>query len=266
MKTRILTKRTIIAGTVALLAAPTALAITGGAFVNGGYIGPLPSTWFAGEPCLTQPITFVQESVGQISEWQVDVSAVANDGNPNTYARCILRANNQTNTCIVGLADGTVIGCRDESGPHLLPREGDILYMNFDTQDLDFCNVFIGTDDQFGEADPKCRSIETGGSGGGGSTSLGCTAANSTPVVKAAGRQFVEEQCYSYNKTGGTLQVGTWSGVAFSVDIEDSAMNSVNASITNGGYTSVGGVANGTIYFKVNVPSGNSATGQVDNW
>src|SRR5690606_15520312 len=106
-------------------------------------------------------------------------------------------------------------------------REGDILYVNFNAFDLDHCNVYIGTHDQFGEADPKCRDTGAGsGSGGGGSTSLGCNAGNSTPVVKAAGRQFVEGQCYSYNKTNGTLQVGTWSGVPFSAAIEDSAMNS----------------------------------------
>jgi hypothetical protein len=267
MKTQIFTKRTILAATLALVAAPAALAVTGGAQVEGGYIGPLPASWFDGEPCITQPITYVEDDIGGVNEWQVDVSAVANDGNPNTYARCIMSANDQTNTCIVGLADGTVIGCEDESGPHLLPREGDILYMSFNPYELSLCSVFIGTHDQFGEADPKCRETgEGGGSGGGSSNSLGCTAANSTPVVKAASRQFVEGQCYSYNKTSGTLQMGTWSGVPFSASIEDSAMNSVNASVSNGGYTAVGGVANGTIYFKVNVPSGNSVTAQVDNW
>jgi hypothetical protein len=84
--------------------------------------------------------------------------------------------------------------------------------------------------------------------------------------VKAAGTNFVEGQCYSYNKTSGTLKVGNWSGGAFNIFVEDSAMNSVSSSIANGGFRDVGGVANGTIYFEVDVPSGNSVTAQVDNW
>lgn len=263
MKNRIWTKRTILAGAAVLIAAPTAWAISGGAFVNGGYIGPLPASWFADEPCNTEPITFVQDDF--IDEWQVDVSAVANDGDPNTYARCILKANNQVNVCIVGLADGTVIGCRDDSGPHLLPREGDMLHLDFLRDDIDFCNVSIGTHYQFGVADPKCREPEMG-TGGGTSTGLGCNATNSTPVVKASGTLFTEGQCYSYNKTNGTLKAGTWSGVAFNIEIEDSAMNSVSAAIGSGGYTDIGGVANGTIYFVVDVPTSYSVNAQLDNW
>lgn len=263
MKKRIWIKRTVLAGAAVLVAAPTAWAISGGAFFSGGYIGPLPTSWFENEPCNTEPITFVQDDFSD--EWQVDVSGVANDGDPNTYARCILKANNQTNVCIVGLADGTVIGCRDDSGPHLLPREGDTLYLDFIRNDIDFCNVSIGTQDAFGVADPKCREPQTG-SGGGSSGGLGCNAMNSTPVVKASGTQFTEGECYSYNKTNGTLKAGTWSGVAFSIEIEDSAMNSVSATVGNGGYTDIGGVANGTIYFVVDVPTASSVNAQLDNW
>ncbi len=263
MKKRIWTKRTILAGAVALIAAPTALAFSGGALFDGGYIGPLPNSWFENEPCRNQPITFVEDTL--IDEWQVDVSAVANDGDPNTYARCILKANNQTNVCIVGLSDGTVIGCEDDSGPHLLPRDGDMLYIAFDSLDSELCNVYIGTHDKFGEADPKCR--DTGSSTGGTTSSgLGCNASNSTAVVKATGTSLTEGQCYSYNKTNGTLKVGNWSGGSFSIDIEDSSMNAVSASIPNGGYSDVGGVANGTIYFKVDVPGASSVTAQIDNW
>src|SRR5690606_21542905 len=201
-----LTMKTVLAGAVVLLAAPAAVALTGGATFFGGsfrgYIGPMPAGLFANEPCNTEPITFVEGLL--TDEWQVDVSAVANDGDPNTFARCTLLANNQTNTCVVGLPDGTIIACRDESGPHVLPSEGDMLYMNFLKSDVFTCNVVVGTADRFGVADPKCR--ESSGTGGSGSSSsLGCSSSNSTPVVKAALTQFNEDACYSFNKTSGTL-------------------------------------------------------------
>lgn len=263
IKKRTGTISAILAGAAALIVTPAAFAISGGAQFNGGYIGPLPTSWFDDEPCNTEPITFVSDEF--IYEWQIDVSAVADDGDPNTYARCLLKANTQTNLCIVGLPDGSVIGCRDNIGPHLLPQPGDTLYMDFVQGDTSICNVSIGTHDTFGEADPKCREPVMG-TGGNTSTGLGCNAANSTPVVKASGTLFQEGECYSYNKTNGTLKAGTWSGVAFNIEIEDSAMNSVSASVGNGGYTDIGGVANGTIYFMVDVPTSSSVNAQIDNW
>lgn len=263
-----LSMKTVLAGAVVLLAAPTAVAITGGTNfftgLNRGYIGPMPAALFANEPCNTEPITFFDGLL--TNEWQVDVSAVANDGDPNTFARCTLLANNQTNTCIVGLSDGTIIACRDESGPHALPTDGDILYLNFLKSDVTTCNVVVGTHDRFGEADPKCRESNNGTGGSGSGSGLGCDSGNSTPVVKAAVTALQEGVCYSFNKTSGTLKVGNWSGTTFDVDVEDSAANLVSASIGSGNWFNVGGVADGTIYFKVDVNGGSSVNAQVDSW
>jgi hypothetical protein len=261
--------KTLLAGATLLVGVP-AVAFTGGALsLSAGYVGPLPSTWFdpVTDPCNVEPITRVTSTFSD--EFQIDVSAVANDGDPNTFARCTLKANLQTNTCLAGLSDGTVVGCRDTSGPHTLPSPGDILYLDVDPVDPAFCNVSIGTGDRFGVADPKCRASGGGGSGGstGGGGTLGCTAANSTAVVASAGTNFQENTCYSFHKVSGTLRYGNWSGNTFTVNIQDSASNSYASLINSGNWFNVVGVANGTIYFKVDVTgSATNVTAQVDGW
>lgn len=262
----------------AMLLTIPALAATGGGMVSqGGYIGPLPDAWFDGEPCKDEPIThFVGEYV---QEYQVDVSAVKNDGDPNTYARCYVIANLQQVVCNVGLgADENgvpqVAGCVDGYGPHALPRDGDILYMNFIKGADDECNIFIGTGNAFGVADPKCRDTSgsggtsggTGGSNGtggtGGTSGLGCDAGNATTVVTNQVTSFTANACYSYNKVQNTLKFGNWSGVTFGLELEDSANNAVSATIGTGGWFDVVGVANGTVYFKVD----QNVEAQVDSW
>src|SRR5690606_11837134 len=170
-----------------------------------------------------------------------------------------------THRCILGLPDGNVVACNDTQGPQVLPNFGDKVYISFEGGST-ACSVTVSTNDRFGIADPKCREESNGTGGSGSSSALGCDSSNSTPVVKAAVTALQEGACYSFNKTSGTLRFGNWSGTTFDVDVEDSSANLVSAGINSGNWFSVGGVADGTIYFKVDVNGGTTVNAQVDSW
>jgi hypothetical protein len=263
--------RTILAGAIVLLAAPVAIAFQGGTAVpygpnntNFGFHGPMPADWFEHETCDPAPIEFYSDDFD--SEWRVDVSGVTNDGDPNTFLRCmILTPPPHTHRCILGLPDGNVVACNDTQGPQVLPDFGDKVYISFEATTTS-CSITVSTNDRFGIADPKCRESNNGTGGSGSGSGFGCNSGNSTPVVKAALTQFNEGACYSFNKTSGTLKFGNWSGATFIVDAEDSTANVVSASIGTGNWFSVGGVADGTVYFKVDVNGGTSVSAQVDSW
>jgi len=254
---RKITTKALLAGATLLIGVP-AIGFGGGAPTLIGHIGELPADWFADEVCRTEPITIIDDPSIFAVEYQFDVEGVANDGDPNTYIRCILKANDDETTCLAGLPDGTVVGCSDQTGPETLPRAGDIVYMQFDSEIHSICNVFIGTHDQWGEADPKCRTSGGDGDGGDGDggdgdsgSVLGCNPANSTAVVGNSTTALTADACYSFHKETGTQRFGNWESGTFNIEIEDSAMNLISASIGEGGWSEVNGVANGTIFFKV---------------
>lgn len=175
--------RTKIIAASFLVVVPALAAGGGGLVFSGGYIGELPDSWFDGEPCHNGTITIYENFL--VKEYQIDVTGMAADNDPNTYIKCTAQANLQTMTCNVGLPDGTVLGCRDNEGPHALPRDGNVVYMQFDPGQTSLCNILIGTGDHFGIANPACR--EGGGTGGtistGGSTSSGCDATTAQAVL-----------------------------------------------------------------------------------
>jgi hypothetical protein len=88
------------------------------------------------------------------------------------------------------------------------------------------------------------------GSGGGGGA-LGCDSGNSTALTKDAEYNLTAGACYSFNKTSGTLQIGTWSGTSFGIDGQDSAAATFSASHSGNDWLAVSGVADGTGFFKV---------------
>lgn len=154
----------------------------GGGLSTGAYIGELPEAWFQDEPCHNGVITIYEDTF--LLEYQIDVSGVASDGDPNTYLKCTAQANLQTLTCNAGLSDGTVIGCRDIAGPHLLPAPGNVVYMQYDPVSTAPCNILIGTGNEFGTADPKCRTGGDGdGDGSGGSTGSPCNASTAAATL-----------------------------------------------------------------------------------
>lgn len=162
---------------------------------------------------------------------------------------------------MVGLEDGNFAICKDTEAPATLPVAGDMLYLRLVPDDPSVCDITIGTGHSFGEADPKSRSVDgdvggdvggdtsgggdTDGGGGDSEVGLGCEPANALTVGKAVPTQFVPGQCYSFNKSTGSLRFGNWSGSSFSVDIDDSAANTYSASVASGAWAEVGGVATG---------------------
>lgn len=71
----------------------------------------------------------------------------------------------------------------------------------------------------------------------------------------------VAGDCIRYNKSSGTLQIGSWTGVASSYNITSGAQGVTNS---GGGWTSVS-AANGDLYIKV-VSASRSFNVKFDNW
>jgi hypothetical protein len=80
-----------------------------------------------------------------------------------------------------------------------------------------------------------------------------CNAGNSSALVQNDQNNVVAGQCYSVNKGGGNLMIGSWS-TPFTVDGTDSQGSPFTASVS-GGWSTVTGVANGTAYFTVSANS-----------
>jgi len=89
-----------------------------------------------------------------------------------------------------------------------------------------------------------------------GSTNFNKTAAKGIDMAAAVG------DCIRFNKTAGTLQIGSWSGRATSYDITSGAQGVTNA---GAGFTSVTNAANGYLYIKVKT-AGSSFSVKFDHW
>lgn len=170
-----------IFGSVFLFGVP-AVALYGGGFRVGGYLGPLPASYYDDEPCFTTTIQSSQ--VGDIREVRVNPRGVLEDNNPNTYLRCSDFANENRIICHAGFPDGTIASCSDLAGPRSLPDIDDRVYLVFNTAapvGTENCEVVI--EKTYGEANPACRTGSppgTGGSGGGSST---CNAQNAIATI-----------------------------------------------------------------------------------
>ena len=258
---------------LALSAAGSAVAFSGGGFITGGYIGPVQTSWYEEEACATGPISFAEDPVFRIQEWRVDVAGVRDDGDPNTYARCQAygSATFHELLCSVGLPDGTAIVCNDVRSSQSIPEAGDDLYMAFavDSQgEIEECEVVVSR--SFGEADPKCR---VGGDGDGdgdgdGTIDFPCDAGNSTPFPKETITSATVDTCYSIDKASGTLRMATWQGQNFIVHAEDSeGTQFMSNSIASGAWSEIVGVADGQVYFYVSsTSSGSGLPLQVSYW
>lgn len=160
-----------IFGAVFLFGVPS-LAFFGGGMRTDGYIGPLPSSYYDGEPCFTDSVHSYTEF--GLVEVQVNPRAVLEDGDPNTYLRCSDFANLNRVICHVGFPNGTVASCSDTAGPRNLPDLDDRVYIVIDpgSPGSDNCDIVI--EKTYGEANPACRPASTGGaSGTGGGSSTG---------------------------------------------------------------------------------------------
>lgn len=82
------------------------------------------------------------------------------------------------------------------------------------------------------------------------------TAAKSVEFAAVAG------DCIKFNKSSGTLQIGSWTGVASSYNITSGPQGITN---TGGGWTTVANAANGDLYIKV-VSASRSFNVKFDNW
>ena len=89
-----------------------------------------------------------------------------------------------------------------------------------------------------------------------GSGNFNKTAAKSVEFAVVAG------DCIKFSKSSGTLQIGSWSGVASTFNITSGAQGVAN---TGGGWTSVANAANGDLYIKV-VSASRSFNVKFDNW
>lgn len=158
----------------------------GGGLSTGAYIGPLPSEWFQDEPCHDEAVVVYEDQF--ILEYQVDVARMRDDGDPNTWVKCTTQSNGQALTCNVGLADGSVLGCRDSFATQALPRDGHVVYMQFDPIDTVPCNIQVGTGNSFGVADPKCRSGGDGDGDGDGDGAPGVCDASTAAAVLTTGQ------------------------------------------------------------------------------
>jgi hypothetical protein len=89
-----------------------------------------------------------------------------------------------------------------------------------------------------------------------GSANFNKTAAKGVEFSAVAG------DCIKFNKSFGTLQIGSWTGVASSYNITSGTQGITN---TGGGWTSVANAANGNLYIKV-VSAARSFNVKFDNW
>ena len=100
----------------------------------------------------------------------------------------------------------------------------------------------------------------TASSPSGGST---CGSGNFNKTA-AKGVEFaaVAGDCIKFNKSSGTLQIGSWTGVASSYNITSGPQGITN---TGGGWTTVANVANGDLYIKV-VSASRTFNVKFDTW
>ena len=89
-----------------------------------------------------------------------------------------------------------------------------------------------------------------------GNSNFNKTAAKGVEFAAVAG------DCIKFNKSSGTLQIGSWSGVASSYNITSGTQGITN---TGGGWTTVANAANGDLYIKV-VSAARSFNVKFDNW
>jgi|GEM_PF-2358622 len=270
--------------TTGMLIGGHAVGFFGGAEIGGGYVGPMQAaTWFdPAEPCL-DPDASVQsytDPAFALTQHAINVSNIGNDGDDETYLKCEAIANLNEMRCLAGIGNGVHVACSDGSGPRILPVDGDIVYMTFDTTNASDCEIVVATGNRFGVANPACYP-ENGEGGGGtstgtttgtgtgsstgtstGSTTLGCDASNSTAVIGSTETSLSAGDCYSFHKQQGVLRVGNWTGSSFSIDVEDSAMNELSVSAAPGSWTQIAGAANGTVYFTVDA----NVNAQIDSW
>jgi endoglucanase len=90
-----------------------------------------------------------------------------------------------------------------------------------------------------------------------------CTSGNFNKTA-SKGVEFTAAlgDCIKYTKSSGTLQIGSWTGVASRFNITSGPQGIAN---TGSGWTTVAGAANGTLYIKVTSAS-RSFTMKFDNW
>lgn len=89
-----------------------------------------------------------------------------------------------------------------------------------------------------------------------GSANFNKTAAKGVEFAAVAG------DCIKFNKSSGTLQIGSWTGVASSYNITSGPQGITN---TGGGWTTVANAANGNLYIKV-VSASRTFNVKFDNW
>jgi endoglucanase len=100
-------------------------------------------------------------------------------------------------------------------------------------------------------------SVASSSSGGScGSSSFNKTAAKGVEFAAVVG------DCIKFNKSSGTLQIGSWSGVTSGYNITSGPQGITNG---GGGWTSVANAANGDLYIKV-ISASRSFNVKFDNW
>ncbi len=180
-------RQTLLLTVMTLTLGVSATAFFGGGHLHFGYIGPFIPAWFEDEPCLdpNTPVIVVDDLGGR--QYTLDVSALAADGDPETYIKCELIADLNEIDCNAGVGGGEYISCIDTGGPHQIPRDGDIVYISFaDLNDVNhdgFCSVVIGTGNRFGTADPKCRTSGGGDGDGDGDGDGGTPTCNASTAA-----------------------------------------------------------------------------------
>lgn len=171
-------KLRLVAG-LSLLGLPAA-AWYGGGLMLGAYYGPLPTYYYEDVSCFTDTVSFYEES--GLIEVQVNPRGVQEDGNPNTYLRCVDYGDDEGRViCHAGLPDGKVISCNRNLPYWQLPELDDRVYIIYDTSGVEnYCELIV--EKSFGEANPACRPTSgTGGSGGG--PSAPCDASNADAIL-----------------------------------------------------------------------------------
>lgn len=144
------------------------------------YIGNVPNGFYDDEPCFTETIDIFFDPIVGMQEVRVNPTGVANDGDPDTFLSCHDQGQ-QTIGCIAGFPDGTVATCFDGFGPHVLPEDGDEVFLLIDPNDDSFCDVVVQR--KFGQDNPNCReSAGTGGTSSGGGSST-CNASTASAVL-----------------------------------------------------------------------------------
>lgn len=267
----------LLAGTTVLVMAETSTAFSGGTFyASGSYVGPMGTNAFAFDPCQTAPVMLNEDPTFGVREWSFNVSAVRDDGDPNTFVRCRHRdfdGVEHRTSCVAGLSDGTVMYCNrpDALSMRELPEDGDILYMLFVIEPngtVEECALNITR--SWGEPDPKCRAGGGDGDGDGDTAQpqFPCDSSNSTPFADNVIASATVDKCYSFSKATGELRMSTWQGQSFVVSVGDSQGHVFpGVNIGNGSWATILGVADGPVYFYLSsISSGSSIPMQVHDW